>query len=130
MEEGKNRFIQAFVPQPTIEALNEGILRRLARFDKTHLNVMFLAPVEHGLRGKFGAVIRQRDLWPAVLLDEPVQEVGDPLATDGEVHPYPSAFPRTVIDHGQAPEPSSVHQLIRYEVHRPALVRGQGHRDG
>ena len=50
-------FVEAFVPELSIEAFHIGVLNRLARFDTTELNARSLRPSEHGFAGRFGAVI-------------------------------------------------------------------------
>jgi len=55
-------LIQAALPELAIEALHEGILGRLSRLDKVQLYLIVLGPEEHGLRGKFRAVVTDNAL--------------------------------------------------------------------
>ena len=49
VERNENVFIQAFVAQPCIEALDVRVLNRLARFDELQLYAMLIGPlVERG----------------------------------------------------------------------------------
>ena len=48
-------LIQAFVPEPAVEALDEGVLHRLSWRDVMPLDAGFVGPGEHGIRGEWCA---------------------------------------------------------------------------
>lgn len=64
-------LIEAAIAELAVEALDEGILCRLARLDEGQRDLPLTRPEEHRLAGQFGAVIAdnrpgQRTLPPSV----------------------------------------------------------------
>jgi hypothetical protein len=49
-------LVQAFVPEPAVEALHEAVLHGLARRDVVPLDMALLLPLQDGVRGQLGAV--------------------------------------------------------------------------
>ena len=45
-------LVEAFVPKPPVEALDEGVLHRLARLDVVPLDAVILRPFQDGVRGE------------------------------------------------------------------------------
>jgi len=58
----KDVLIQAFVPEPTIEGLAEGILGGLAWGNVVQVEITVLSPADNGIRGELGAVVRGKEL--------------------------------------------------------------------
>lgn len=50
---------EAFIPEPGVERLNEGVLLRLFRRDVVPLDAASVRPVEHGPRGELGPIAHQ-----------------------------------------------------------------------
>lgn len=50
-------LIQTLIPEPAVECLTEGILRRLAGRDVMPLKASVLRPAEDGAAGQLGAVV-------------------------------------------------------------------------
>ena len=65
-------LVEAFVPQPTVEALDRPILHRLARRDVVPLDLALLLPSERRVRPEFGAIVRdnRRRAFPAKVVDD------------------------------------------------------------
>jgi hypothetical protein len=62
-----NVFVQAFVPEPPIEALDEAVLHRLAGRDVVPLDADGLRPAQHGVRGQLGVVVADDRAGPAMI---------------------------------------------------------------
>lgn len=68
---------------------------------------------------------RQRLASP---FDDLVEAAHDPLGRWWEVDLDAQSLSVEVVQHVQKPEPATVRQAIRHEVHRPDHVRRVGHR--
>ena len=73
-------FVQAFIPQPAVEAFDEAVLHRLAGGDEVPGHAAFPAPSEHGVGGKLRPVIRDEHAGLASKLDELIQLARNPDA--------------------------------------------------
>src|SRR5712675_2440895 len=58
IEAEEQALIEKLVPHPAIEALTEAVLHGFARRDEVPGNAILLRPGEHGVRGEFGAIVR------------------------------------------------------------------------
>src|SRR5260221_11413292 len=58
VERNEDVFIQAFLAQPCIEALDVRVLNRLARFDELQLYAMLIGPLVERPAAQLGTVIR------------------------------------------------------------------------
>lgn len=56
---GEEMFIQAFIPQPAIEALHKAILHRLSGHDVVPFDLTLLLPLQHGVGGQFRSTGKQ-----------------------------------------------------------------------
>ena len=56
-ERGEQGFVQAFVPEPAVEAFDEGVLGRLAGGDVVPFDPPVLAPAQDRRRGQLGAIV-------------------------------------------------------------------------
>ncbi len=74
----EERFVQAFVAEPAVEAFNEAVLHWLAGRDIVPVHGSFLAPAQDRYTGEFGAIVANDGsrLCPT-LPDECVQLAGD-----------------------------------------------------
>jgi hypothetical protein len=66
VERNENVFIQAFVAQPCIEALDVRVLNRLARFDELQPYTMLIGPMVERPAAQLGTVVHQE----AVMADD------------------------------------------------------------
>jgi hypothetical protein len=55
-DRGEQRLVQAFVPEPPVEAFHEAVLHRLSRRDVVPVDAPLLAPSQDRHTGQFGAV--------------------------------------------------------------------------
>lgn len=58
----KPMVIQAFIPEATVEALDEGVLRGFAGLDQLQLNTMLAGPLVQCLAGKFWPLVGSNSL--------------------------------------------------------------------
>ena len=56
-------FVEEFVAEPTVEALDTAVLRKLSRIDKVLRESSQSRPFEHFVASKLAAVIRFQDFW-------------------------------------------------------------------
>src|SRR3546814_2071702 len=61
-QRGKQRLVEQFVPQPTVEALDEAVLLRFARRDVMPFDPLLLAPAQDRHAGQLGAVVGEAQL--------------------------------------------------------------------
>ncbi len=53
----EHRFVQQFVPEPGVEALDAGVLLRLSRRDVVPFDLLFLRPAQDRHAGELGAIV-------------------------------------------------------------------------
>ena len=58
VERDEDVFVETLLPQPAVEALDEGVLNRLARLDELQLHAAFVGPLIEYAASKFRAIIR------------------------------------------------------------------------
>lgn len=112
--------IQAFIPQPTIEAFDQPIINGLARSDELELNVMPVGPSLHGPTRELTAVVhRDRSGHPAVM-DNRLQGRGHLCASQRPLGQEEQTFPGELITTGQIrnPRPSATRLLMKSPRHR------------
>ena len=66
-------FIEAFVAELAIEALDEAVLLRLSRRDVVPGDAGFILPFEDGATGQFAAIVRDNGFGPAIEPDAPIE---------------------------------------------------------
>ena len=54
---GEEPLVEALIAQPTVKALHEAVLHRLARHDVVPLDMPVFLPRQDGIRGQLGAVV-------------------------------------------------------------------------
>ena len=123
-ERGEQRLVQQLVAQPAVEALDEGVLDRLARGDVVPVDLrrscdqprialeVSSVPLSLTIMAGLPRVAMSASSSRATRSPE-----SDVSATRRE------AFAGAVVDHGQDPEAAAVGEVIGDEVERPALVR-------
>ena len=73
-------LVQALVPEPAVEALDEAVLHRLAGGDEVPGHTAFPAPSEHGIGGKLCSIVRDDHAGLASKLDDLIQLARNPDA--------------------------------------------------
>lgn len=119
-------YAQAFVPQLSMEGLGKGVVRGLSRPGEVQRHPVLVGPPIHGLRVELGTIVTANPLRGAAPVLESFQKGDDLLPPEARRHLDPQALPAKIIDYRQDPEPPPVEELVRHEVHAPALVRSPG----
>src|ERR687890_224724 len=70
--------IQALLPEPAVETLDEGILHRLSRLDKLQANMPLFAPGCDCPPPKLWSIVHDDHFRPAPLGDYVLQDTSDP----------------------------------------------------
>ena len=116
-------FIQTFSAEPSVEAFDEGVLRRLPGFDEVQRNTVRLRPFEDRLRGQLGTVVPNQALGKTPELGQVIEEAGEPFTGDRQIDELTGTFPAVVVDDVEDAEPAPRGELVRHEVQRPAPQR-------
>jgi len=82
-ERGEQRLVQELVPEPAVEALDEGVLDRLAGIDVVPINACVRCPGQDRVAGQLGAVVAADRPGLAVDGDEKIEFAGT-LLPDSE----------------------------------------------
>src|SRR5690606_32852867 len=72
--------VEALVPEPPVEALNECVLDWFARPDEVDRHRRLVGPLVEGLAGELGAVVTDDEFGLPAGLDEPLKLSADPPA--------------------------------------------------
>lgn len=125
----EQRLVQQFIPQPTVEALDEGILHGLARGDVVPCDAALVGPGRDGVVGELAAVVAHAATAdgftrPPVAHPVGIDEMFDSFPPGrGRHHFFPQ---RRVVQHGvgQRPFPhvfssSSVFSRLASETSSP-----------
>ena len=73
-------LVQAFVPQPAVEALDVRVLDRLAGLNEVQLHSLAVGPGIQGGTGELRAVIDRNCFGKPAELGQPIQHLGYPKA--------------------------------------------------
>ena len=123
-------LVQALVPEGAVETLHICVLRRPARLDQDVFDAVLLCPGHEGPASEFWPVVCPDCLWVASELRCPVQNAGDVMAAQAEVHRYVHAFVAEVVRHRQAFDTPGNRARpgngITDKVHAPGLVHRRG----
>lgn len=115
-------LFEAAVPELAVEALDERVLRRLARLDEGQRHLPLTRPEEHRLAGQLRPVIADNRGRQRALLRDLVQEPGQPMSRDRRVHQLANTLAAEIVHDVQHTKTASRGQLVRHEVLRQALV--------
>jgi hypothetical protein len=117
-------FVQALVTEATVEALDVGVLDRLAGTDKAQAHSGLVRPgIEH-LAFELRSVIHRDRQRQSAQIRQPLEHRHDPLPSDRRINLEHQALAAEVIHDRKASQPSAVAQTITDEVHRPTAVHG------
>ena len=75
---GEHLLVQQLIAQFAVEALDEGILCRLARRDVVPIDTRCVLPIQYGPAGQFGSVVADNGPGLAVEPDQGIEFAGDP----------------------------------------------------
>lgn len=115
-------LIQAFLSKPTVEALNEGIVRRFSGSGEIQLHAPGVCPEIKLLGNKLRSIIHPNTSRFAISQHRQVQRVNYVTGGVAKTHANGWTDSGVVIDNGQATQFLSVVQLVRDKIHAPALI--------
>lgn len=124
IEAEKEVYIEAFVPEPTVEAFHEAILDGPPRPYKIELNACLVGPRIHSPAAKFSAIVDGYGRWQAPSSSEPLKAKDHLLACHGKVGPELQTLTGILIDQRQDTEIAAVLEPLRNKVHRPTVIYG------
>lgn len=105
-------FVQELVAQAAIEALDEGVLGRLAGRDVVPVDLAVVGEGQDRVRGELGPVVTDYGLGLSTRVEQGRQLPCHACAGQGCVGDQREAFPRAVVYHGQHPEAAAIGQLV------------------
>src|SRR5512134_1340337 len=116
---------QTFIAELPVEALVGTVLPGLARVDQRRLDALGSQPLEDGATDELRAVVRAQVARRPVGADQLGQELDHPLGADGAGHVDRQAFPRELVDDGQAFDLLTVRASVEDEIVGPDEVRAR-----
>ena len=115
--------VQTFVAQRSVERLDKGVIRRLARPRKIDPGPVMIGPKIDEVTGKFRAVVGKKIFWSAALPNETVQNLHDMFAAKTLTKFDGKTITTEHVDHGQRSELVTIAELIVNEIEAPDFVR-------
>lgn len=112
----EERLVQELIAQATVEALDEGVLGRLAGCDAMPVKLAISNELRDRVSGELGTVIAGNRLGLAANDKRRGQFPHEPCALQRSVCHQREAVPRAFIDHGHDPEAAAILQLIRHKI--------------
>lgn len=106
LEIGEPVQVEAVFSELAIEALDEGVLRRLSGLDEVQLHARLAGPEEHGLARQLGAVVADDGSRQA--LAESAEFTRQALPGDRQINDLQDAFARGVVDDAEQPEAAPI----------------------
>lgn len=106
-------FVQAFIPQTAVEGLDVAILLRLARIDVMPLDLVVVRPLQDGLAGELGAIVRDDASRFAVGPDQRIEFSRHSGPRDAGVSDQRQVLPAAIVVDGQDAELSAGPERVR-----------------
>jgi len=121
--------VEQLVADATVERLDMGVLRRLARIRKAERNAPLGAPSQHRVARKLRPVIEANHFWGAPLEGQVLKAPDDVVAAKRKADFQRQALSRVVVDNIHRPDGSAIGQPIVHEVYRPTFIRAHRRRE-
>jgi len=115
--------VQAFIPKPAVEALDERILRRFARLDQLELHAVLVGPLVQCLAGEFRPLVSPDRLGIAPETRRLIEHPGHVMSRYSEIDGEINGLLAEVIDDSQYLDSAAISQCVTDKIHRPDLVR-------
>ena len=112
-ERGEQRLVQELVAQPAVEALDEGILLRLAGRDVVPFDPRLLRPAQDRHAGELGAVVGDDHRGPAARGDDGIELARDTQPGQRRIGDQRQAFAGEIVDDRQDAEAPAVGRTRR-----------------
>ena len=116
-------FVEAFVAELAVEALDVGVLGRLAGLDQQQLYAVGLRPLVQRSAGELRPLVGADRRRVAAESTGGLQQIRHALAVDAPGRFDDHGLLGAVVDHVQAFDRLAVGQRIEHEIHRPGVVR-------
>ena len=100
-------FVQVFVSELSVEALDVAFLHRMSRLNRDVANAERLRPGHEGATGELGAVVGAHCMRLATKQRRPIQYPGHVFSGNTNVHRDVHALVAAVICHGEVLQASS-----------------------
>ncbi len=115
-------FVEAFVAELAVEALDVGVLGRLSRSDEVMLDPVLMGPAFEGQAGKLRSVVGEQAGGPAPQFGNVVEHPRHPRTGQRGVGLDSEAFAGVVVDDRKQPQGAAVDQPVVEEVQAPAFI--------
>ena len=115
-------FVEAFVAELAVEALDVGVLGGFSRGDEAMLDLALMGPAFQGQAGKLRPVVGEQAGRPASQFGDAVEHPRHPRTGQRGVGLDPEAFAGVVVDDREQPQRAAVHQPVVDEVQAPAFI--------
>ena len=109
--------VEALVPEPAVEALDEAVLHRMPRPNEVQRDAPLRRLVVERLRHEFRPVVAHDHVRQSADQLQPLQRVHDPHGRQRALDQQHGTFPRGIIDHGPDTKGASIDQRVAHEVH-------------
>lgn len=120
-------LVQAFVPEPPVEAFRVRVLHRLARLDEVQRYAALVRPLIQHPPSELGAIVADDALWQPSGECEMVQYPRDALARKRCINLGINldhwALASEVVDQSERSEHTTIGQRIAHEVHAPSMLQ-------
>src|SRR5918993_685887 len=125
-EAGEPARVEAFLAEAAVEALDRGVLHRLAGIDEEQLHAVLMGPAVEITTAEFGPVVHDQHVRVAAVAGDVLEQADHPVSRQREVDQDGRALARAVVLEVGGAEPAAVGQAVLGEVQGPALVGGDG----
>ena len=126
MNAGQPVHVEALVAEVAVEALDMGVVDRLAGADEVEFHARAAGPSVDGLADELGAVVANNSRGLATMCSQQVELSGNSSAADGGRDDGRECLAGELVDDVENTEAAAIDGGIGDEVHRPALVRARG----
>lgn len=87
------------------------------------IHLGMIRPLQDRVAGELAAIVADNHSGPSSFLDDPVKFTGNPQPGQRGIGDETQAFPGTVVDDRQNPEPAAIGELIPLACGHPACAR-------
>src|SRR3712207_3416076 len=117
-------LVEAFLAEAAVEALDRGVLHRLARVGEEQPHAMVVRPPVQLPATQLGSVVGHQHVGVAAFTGDVLEQADHPLARQREIDQDGRALARAIVFEVDGAEPAAVGQAVLGEVQGPALVGG------
>src|SRR5262245_25745535 len=115
-------LVQTFVAQAAVEALDVGVLVRLARLDEMPVDAVDVGPRVERPTDELRTVVGDQHRRLPARVDQALQHLGDKPPADRSIDVNRQACPGEIVDDGEDTKAPAVVEHIENKVERPAFI--------